>query len=176
MNQGVSAGPAADDLLVRTQLGRTPRTHFSIATRCPIGHPQVIRCYPLIRHQNKIEPFPTLYWLTCPRLVRQISRLEAQGWISRLEQRLADSTQYLEHAHHDHAHYIAERWALLTTKDQSAIESARLTELYHQCGVAGGRDRSHLKCLHAHYAFHLVRPTLVGSLMDAAFSLETCTK
>lgn len=46
------------------------------------------------RRKNKelaMEPFPTIYWLTCPLLKVRISTLEVQRWVPKLEQRLKDS-------------------------------------------------------------------------------------
>ena len=33
------------------------------------------------------EPFPTTYWLTCPEAGKAVSRLEADGWIARFNER-----------------------------------------------------------------------------------------
>ncbi|MGZ8571826.1 MAG: DUF501 domain-containing protein, partial [Actinomycetota bacterium] len=74
----------ADLVAVREQLGREPTIAFTVVARCTGGHPLVIRNAPL---DERGEPFPTTSWLTCPTAVRAIARLEAAGWIGRLNRR-----------------------------------------------------------------------------------------
>jgi uncharacterized protein len=69
----------SDLTLVASQLGREPTTPFSVVARCPGGHPLVIRNHPF---DAAGDPFPTLFWLTCPDAVRAVSRLEAEGAIA----------------------------------------------------------------------------------------------
>jgi exopolyphosphatase/guanosine-5'-triphosphate,3'-diphosphate pyrophosphatase len=85
-------------------------------------------------------PFPTTFWLTCPDAVRAVSRLEAEGWISRLNERLEADPGFAEAVAHAHAEYARER-----ARDDPSAE-------WH--GGVGG-TRKGLKCLHAHYANHL---------------------
>jgi exopolyphosphatase / guanosine-5'-triphosphate,3'-diphosphate pyrophosphatase len=86
------------------------------------------------------EPFPTLYWLTCPDAVRAASRLEADGWIKRLDERARREPELGEALGRAHRSYAAERGRLVIGADRWG-------------GVAG--SRAGLKCLHAHYAHHL---------------------
>jgi exopolyphosphatase/guanosine-5'-triphosphate,3'-diphosphate pyrophosphatase len=122
---------------VEEQLGREPATEFSVVARCPDGHPLVIRDHPVDREGN---PFPTLYWLTCPRAVRAVSRLESEGWIRRLADRAredADLATALERAHRAYAE-----------------ERGRFHPDAREWGGVGG-SRAGVKCLHAHYANHV---------------------
>src|SRR5690606_6142387 len=64
----------ADREIVRQQLGRPPRAMRAIAARCPSGHPAVVQTSPRLEDGT---PFPTLYYLTCPRLCSLVGRLEA---------------------------------------------------------------------------------------------------
>jgi hypothetical protein len=75
----------SDLAIVRDQLGREPTTRFTVVARCPDGHPLVIRNEPVDADGH---PFPTLFWLTCPAAVRAVSRVEAEGWIARLNERI----------------------------------------------------------------------------------------
>ena len=128
---------AADLETVRDQLGRDPTTPFTVVARCSAGHPLVICNAPF---DVNGEPFPTMYWLTCPEAVRAVSRVEADGWIARLNERVQldeDFDAALEAAHRA---YAAERGEM--------AEEARSWG-----GVAG--TRTGVKCLHAHYAYHL---------------------
>jgi exopolyphosphatase/guanosine-5'-triphosphate,3'-diphosphate pyrophosphatase len=108
-----------------------------VVARCGPGHPLVIQNHPV---DLEGDPFPTLYWLTCPDAVRAVSRLESEGWIRRLEERARENPEFgraLQAAHRSHAD---ERGALIP-------ESAAW-------GGVGG-SRAGVKCLHAHYANHL---------------------
>src|SRR5437879_730043 len=87
----------SDVVAVSEQLGREPTTRFSVVARCPDGHPLVIRNHPLDANG---DPFPTLYWLTCPDAVKAVSKLEAEGWIDRLETQFEDE---LEDVHRRYA-------------------------------------------------------------------------
>jgi exopolyphosphatase / guanosine-5'-triphosphate,3'-diphosphate pyrophosphatase len=123
----------SDLALVKAQLGREPTIDFSVMARCPPDHPLVIRNHPV---GPDGAPFPTLYWLTCPQAVKAVSRLESEGWIRRLgvDQSIRDG---FERAHRE---YAAERGALADGAEA--------------WGGVGG-TRSGVKCLHAHYAYHL---------------------
>lgn len=56
----------------------------------PTGVPQILKLYPLTTaaRGKRLEPFPTMCWMTCPKLKARISALEVDGWIIRLEERL----------------------------------------------------------------------------------------
>jgi exopolyphosphatase / guanosine-5'-triphosphate,3'-diphosphate pyrophosphatase len=131
---------AADVHAVRTQLGREPTTTFSVVARCSTagGHPLVIRNHPLDREGR---PFPTLYWLTCPVAVKVIARLESDGWIARLNRRAEEDDGFRQRLERAHAEYARER--------------GQVVEEAGEWGGVGGIRRG-LKCLHAHYAHHLV--------------------
>src|SRR5690606_36272105 len=78
-----------DHDVLRRQLGRVPRGVLAVARRCRYGAPQVIVSDPLPREEDgRIRPFPTLFWLTCPYLVRAVGGLESQGHIAALQERL----------------------------------------------------------------------------------------
>ena len=124
---------AADLEAVRQQLGREPTTPFSVMARCTGGHPLAIRNRPLDADGN---PFPTIYWLTCPDAVRAVSRVESEGWIGRL----GDDPTIAASVAEAHRAYAMERGEMLPGAEE--------------WGGVGGTRRG-IKCLHAHYAFHL---------------------
>jgi exopolyphosphatase/guanosine-5'-triphosphate,3'-diphosphate pyrophosphatase len=124
---------ASDLGAVRQQLGREPTTPFSVVARCTGGHPLVIRNRPIDAGGH---PFPTIYWLTCPDAVKAVSRSESEGWIARLD----DDPEIASGVDAAHRAYAEERGALLPGADTWG-------------GVGGAR--AGIKCLHAHYAFHL---------------------
>jgi exopolyphosphatase/guanosine-5'-triphosphate,3'-diphosphate pyrophosphatase len=123
----------SDLALVKAQLGREPTIDFRVMARCPPDHPLVIRNHPV---DPDGAPFPTLYWLTCPRAVKAVSRLESEGWIKRLaaDRGIRDG---LDRAHRE---YASERGALAAGAEA--------------WGGVGG-TRGGVKCLHAHYAYQL---------------------
>ncbi len=124
---------AADLEAVRQQLGREPTTPFSVVARCTGGHPFVIRNRPLDADGH---PFPTIYWLTCVDAVKAVSRVESEGWIARLD---VDPTM-TEGVEEAHRAYAAERGEMFPGAEE--------------WGGVGGTRRG-IKCLHAHYAYHL---------------------
>ena len=122
---------------VRKQLGREPTVPFTVVARCTGGHPLVIRNAP---RDASGRPFPTTYWLTCPHAVKAVARVEADGWIVRLNER----------AHTDHAFVDA----LYAAHRAYAEDRARdVPDALDDGGVGG--TRTGIKCLHAHYAFHV---------------------
>ncbi|HEV2745059.1 MAG TPA: DUF501 domain-containing protein, partial [Rubrobacter sp.] len=67
------ADSARDRSAVTRQLGREPRP-FRVAARCPFGLPSVIE-------NERARNMPTSFWVTCPSLVADISRVESTGGV-----------------------------------------------------------------------------------------------
>lgn len=153
-----------DEDIVQVQLGRRPRGFLKVATRCPLGMPETIITSPVVPAgpdvDQPVEPFPTVFWLTCPGAVKAVSRLEAEGWIAKLESRLAedpDAQREYEKAARSYAEF---RQALLTGDQLKWIEAHRPPwyDVIRESGIGGIlKGRAGLKCLHAHYADYLVR-------------------
>ncbi len=78
--------------------------------------------------------------MTCPHAVKAVSRLESDGWIGRLNERLGDDAGLRAAVELAHAAHAADR--------AEDLERARAWG-----GVAG--TRTGIKCLHAHYAYRL---------------------
>lgn len=75
--------------ILAAQLGRKPSAVVAVARRCFCNKPQVIVNDPLPKGKDGLlTPFPTLFWLTCPYLVKSVDRLEAAGWIARLREEM----------------------------------------------------------------------------------------
>ena len=128
---------AADVEAVRDQLGREPSTPFVVVCRCTGGHPLVIRNAPL---DAEGHPFPTTFWLTCPTTVKAVARVEAEGWITRFNQRRREDEGFAAAVEAAHEAYAEDR-------------AQDLPEARDWGGVAG--TRIGIKCLHAHYAYYL---------------------
>jgi exopolyphosphatase/guanosine-5'-triphosphate,3'-diphosphate pyrophosphatase len=127
----------SDLMLVRDQLGREPTTPFTVVARCSDGHPLVIRNEPFDAHG---DPFPTLFWLTCPTAVKAVSRLESGGAIAELNRRIESDGGFATAVARAHEEYARER-----ARGHPGAET--------QGGVGG--TRTGVKCLHAHYANHI---------------------
>lgn len=121
---------------VVTLLGREPRGGYEVVVRNEAGDPVVIRNSPLLADAT---PMPTLYWLVGDTEREAVSRLEAAGGVKEAE--AAVDADELAAAH---ARYAAERDALLPPDHRGPRPSG---------GVGGTRQG--VKCLHAHYAWHL---------------------
>lgn len=114
--------------------------------------------------QHIIEPFPTLYWLTSPKLRSYISKMELskENNVQTMERRLRSSQEYLDQMKRAHASYGKARWGLLTPQDrESVIQRGWGNALDERRGVAGinlSRGRFEcVKCLHAHVAHYLAQ-------------------
>ena len=135
--------PTADDLeQVAQQLGRPPRGVLAIAYRTPDGRPGVVQTAPRLPDGT---PFPTLYYLTCPRAAAAVSQLEAAGLMREMTARLSDDElrRRYEAAHLD---YLARR--------DTAARDAGVEPLPSGTQSAGGMP-ARVKCLHALVAHEL---------------------
>jgi len=145
--------PTADDLaVVERQLGRTPRAVRSVVHRCECGLPDVIESAPRLPDGS---PFPTFYYLTCPRAAGAVGTLEAAGLMRQMSARLqidGELAAAYSAAHHD---YLARR---------DAVE-----RLPGDPGVGGMPTR--VKCLHVLVAHSLAVGPRVNPLGDEALAL-----
>jgi hypothetical protein len=169
---GTGETPTAADLAtLRIQLGRDPFARLlAIETRCPSGHPAVVRVHPLVGSGATTRPFPTLFWLTCPTLDVVLARLESEGWVRRAEAAIAEDAELRAGVAADHEAYVEERWSLLTEAERREIAARGWTESLRSRGIGGVADRTKVKCLHLHWAHHLARGTTLGHW------LESCTE
>ena len=135
-----------DEAAVGQQLGRPPRSVRRVAHRCPCGLPDVIETAPRLPGGT---PFPTLFYLTCPRAVAAVSRLEAGGAMRLMQARLADDPALRRAYQAAHRDYLARR--------EAAARAAGVDPLPPGTQSAGGMpDR--VKCLHALVAHELAVP------------------
>lgn len=142
----------------------------AVARRCSHGFPQVVRVHPAVER----EPFPTLYWLTCPWLRLRIDRLEADGWIGRLERRLADDPELAERLSAAEASYVAERLALLSEAEMEDLRDRRMLRGLTERGIGGIAERRGLKCLHLHVGHELAAANPIGELALAEIPRIEC--
>lgn len=146
-----------DRAIIAEQLGRQPRNLLGIAARCPNEQPRVIVTHPVIFHGEYPEVFPTLYWLTCPTQVKEISRLEGMGAIEEIQNLVFADTELKEQLIEAYHNYAEQRLALVkepTLKLLRERHPAQYEVLVHS-GVGGIMNQG-IKCLHAHYADYLI--------------------
>ncbi|SEO59503.1 hypothetical protein SAMN05216267_103220 [Actinacidiphila rubida] len=143
---------AADIEAVHAQLGRPPRGLRGVAHRCPCGNPDVVETQPRLEDGT---PFPTLYYLTCPRAASAIGTLEADGVMKRMTAQLAEDPELAAGYRAAHEDYLARRDAV---------------EVLEGFPSAGGMpDR--VKCLHVLAGHALAAGRGVNPLGDETLDL-----
>jgi hypothetical protein len=147
--------PTRSDLeTVTEQLGRPARGIVEVSSRCPSGHPNVVKTEPRLPDGT---PFPTLYYVTCPRLSGAIGTLEASGLMAEMSVRLSQEPD-LAHAYAAaHRAYLHDREAL-----------AHVPEIE---GISAGGMPNRVKCLHVLVGHSLARGPGVNPLGDEAVEL-----
>ncbi|MFC6596193.1 DUF501 domain-containing protein [Kitasatospora paranensis] len=151
---GPADAPDADrDIAaIAAQLGRVPRGTRGVAHRCPCGNPDVVETAPRLPDGT---PFPTLYYLTCPRAASLIGTLEADGVMKEQSARLAEDPELADAYRRAHEDYIARRDAI---------------EVLEGFPSAGGMpDR--VKCLHVLVGHALAAGPGVNPLGDEAIGM-----
>jgi hypothetical protein len=144
----------ADLAAVEAQLGRPPRGTRFVAHRCPCGRPDVVETTPRLADGT---PFPTLYYLTCPRAVAECSRLESAGVMREMAARLADDPELAARYRAAHDDYLARR--------------AAVGDVPEITGVSAGGMPGRVKCLHVHLGHRLAVGPGVNPFGDETLDL-----
>lgn len=131
--------PEDDRAAVEAQLGRPPRGLRAVAHRCSCGLPDVVETEPVLEDGT---PFPTLYYLTCPRAASAVGRLEADGVMAEMTARLATDEDLAAAYARASEDYVARRDAIRELPGSP---------------TAGGMP-SRVKCLHVLVAHELAVP------------------
>lgn len=134
---------------IKLQLARTPRDLLSVVARGTCGNPAVVKTKPRLHDGT---PFPTLYYLTCPKLNSKIGSLEAVGLMKELEAKLASDDNLKQNYLSAHENYLAER---KTIEEVSEISD-----------VSAGGMPYRVKCLHALAAHALAKGAGVNKMGD----------
>lgn len=140
-----------DEATVAEQLGRMPRGTAGVAWRCPCGKPGVVATNPRLPDGT---PFPTTYYLTCPRATSGCSTLEASGLMAEMTDRLAADPELADAYAAAHQAYLADR--------------AALGEVPEIAGISAGGMPTRVKCLHVLVAHSLAAGPGVNPLGDEA--------
>ena len=151
----VAEPPSQADLdAVRRQLGRPPRSIAAVAHRCLCGLPDVVETRPRLEDGT---PFPTLYYLTCPRAVSAIGTLEASGLMREMSDRLASDETLAAAYEGAHRRYIGRR-----------EEHEKVPEI---SDVSASGMPTRVKCLHVLVAQALAEEPGVQPLGDEALAV-----
>jgi uncharacterized protein len=142
---------AADLAAIAEQLGREPRGVRRVAHRCPCGAPDVVETAPRLPDGT---PFPTLYYLTCPKAAGAIGTLEAEGMMRELTDRLAADEELQAAYRAAHERYLAARESVQAVPEIS--------------GVTAGGMPDRVKCLHVLVAHSLAEGEGANPLGDEA--------
>lgn len=160
-----------DRALVERQIGRAPRALRRVVLRCPYGAPAVTEQW---AYDERGEPFPTTYYLTCRHLVAALARLEAAGGVERWSAQLARDGG------------LADSLALANERQRALRRElvpggvGRDGGASLELGIGGAADDARgLKCLHAHAAFALANPdyelgTRILEEVDPRWPLDGC--
>ncbi len=161
MTGAVSPEPAgpADEAAIAQQLGRAPRAIAGIGHRCGCGLPDVVTTAPRLPGGT---PFPTTYYLTCPRAASRIGTLEGSGLMKEMEARLGTDAELAVAYRAAHEAYLADRAAVAASAGQDVPEIE---------GISAGGMPDRVKCLHVLAAHALAAGPGVNPLGDEVLAL-----
>jgi hypothetical protein len=143
-----------DVQVIAAQLGREPRAIHAIGHRCPCGNPDVVVTEPRLPNGT---PFPTTFYLTCPRAASRIGTLEGSGLMKEMEERLRSDPELARAYAAAHRRYLEARAALGSVPE---IE-----------GISAGGMPDRVKCLHVLAAQSLAQGPGVNPLGDEVLEL-----
>jgi hypothetical protein len=151
----MSDAPTQRDLdAVQRQLGREPRGVHAVAHRCSCGDPDVVATEPRLPDGT---PFPTFYYLTCPRAAGLIGTLEASRTMAEMQDRLAVDPDLAAAYTAAHEAYLADRVAV--------------GDVPEIAGISAGGMPTRVKCLHALVGHALAAGPGVNPFGDEALGL-----
>jgi hypothetical protein len=143
-----------DVTAVSEQLGRPARGIRSIAHRCACGLPDVVETEPRLPDGT---PFPTTYYVTCPRLASAIGTLEAEGVMKEMTDRLASDEELAGRYRLAHEDYLRRR--------------ELLGDVAEIAGISAGGMPTRVKCLHVLVGHSLAAGPGVNPLGDEALAM-----
>jgi len=149
----------ADEAAIAAQLGRAPRSIHDIGHRCPCGNPDVVTTEPRL---DDGTPFPTTFYLTCPRAASKIGTLEASGLMKEMQDRLGADPELAAAYQAAHERYLEARDAIALENGQSVAEIA---------GISAGGMPDRVKCLHVLAGQSLAQGRGVNPLGDEVLDL-----
>ena len=150
---------SVDLAAVEQQLGRSPRAIHAVGHRCPCGLPDVVTTEPRLPSGT---PFPTTYYLTCPRAASRIGTLEGSGLMKQMQDRLTADPDLATAYAAAHERYLAARAELAREVGQSVPEID---------GISAGGMPDRVKCLHVLAGQSLAQGRGINPLGDEVLDL-----
>lgn len=144
----------ADEATIAAQLGRPPRAIHGVGHRCPCGNPDVVATEPRLENGT---PFPTTFYLTCPRAASMIGTLEASGLMKEMSARLETDADLAAAYQRAHEAYLEFRESL--------------GDVPEIAGVSAGGMPHRVKCLHVLAGQALAQGPGVNPLGDEVLAL-----
>lgn len=144
----------SDLAAMHAQLGRPMRAVHGVGHRCPCGNPSVVVTEPQLEDGT---PFPTTFYVTCPRISSRIGTLEGSGLMKEMTERLASDPELAAAYEKAHEAYLEARAALGNTPPQIA-------------GISAGGMPTRVKCLHVLVGQSLAQGPGVNPLGDEALA------
>ena len=121
----------SDLAAIARQLGRIPRGVRAVAHRCHCGLPDVVTTDPRLPDGT---PFPTTFYLTCPRAQSLVGSLEGSGMMAEQSARLSVDPGLRSAYRKAHEDYLSRR--------------GELGEVAEIEGISAGGMPERVKCLH----------------------------
>ena len=143
-----------DEAVMAAQLGRPMRGVAGIGHRCPCGNPDVVATQPRLPNGT---PFPTTFYLTCPRAASRIGTLEGSGLMREMQDRLGSDPELAAAYAAAHDRYLEVRAAI------AAEHGLDVPEIE---GISAGGMPDRVKCLHVLAAHSLAAGPGVNPLGD----------
>jgi hypothetical protein len=143
-----------DEAVIEAQLGRPPRSIHDIGHRCPCGNPDVVATEPKLEDGT---PFPTTFYLTCPRAASMIGTLEASGLMREMSDRLEADPSLAKGYQLAHEAYLEFRESI-----------GHVPQI---AGVSAGGMPNRVKCLHVLAGQSLSQGRGVNPLGDEVLDL-----
>lgn len=149
----------ADEAAIAAQLGREPRAIHAVGHRCPCGNPDVVTTEPRLPNGT---PFPTTFYLTCPRAASRIGTLEGSGLMKEMQDRLSEDPELAAAYAQAHNAYLGFRGSLAAESGHDVPEIE---------GISAGGMPDRVKCLHVLAGQSLAMGRGVNPLGDEVLDL-----
>lgn len=158
-----------DRTKIEEQLGREPEGAQEVLVRDQFGDPRVVRVSPLV----KGKPFGSFYWLSCPRLKKAIDQLEASGLIQKIQTEILEKDdEFYQCLKKNHEKYIQDRLKYLELDGLKDKVQDNMWSSLKERGIGGVQNFRSIRCLHMHYAQHLVDDNIIGRYLDEHHQLH----
>ncbi|MDO5617540.1 DUF501 domain-containing protein [Kocuria sp.] len=153
--------PTELDLQVLSrQLGRTVRDVVEIPARCVCGNPLVAATAPRLSNGT---PFPTVFYLAHPVITAAVSRLEAEGAMYAMTDRLAQDADLAASYESSHRDFLAERERIRVASGTGEVPEIE--------GISAGGMPTRVKCLHVLVGHALAAGPGVNRLGDETLEM-----